>query len=97
MKFVVFHKTGELRDKQGDWDGDEGYQENFEISNGEVESHIKHIIVSEYFDFEQDSTNFDKAYQMLTELFDSVDIFDDLVKLFQQELQDWAQQLYDNK
>lgn len=97
MEFVVFQKVGEFVDKNGDWDGDDGYNEVFEISNGEVESHIKELIVNQYFDKKKDSENYRKAYEMLTEVFDNINVFDELTELFEQELQDWAQELYENQ
>lgn len=96
MEFVMFHKTGELHDKQGDWDGDEGYQDIFEISNGEVESHVVEMIVSCYFD-RNDPETFEKACELVTDIIDSFDLFDQLTEDYEQELQDWAQELYDNQ
>lgn len=97
MIFSVFHKTGELYDKENEWDGDTGYNVDFEISNKEIENHIKELIVSQYFNKTKDSYNYQKAYDMLTELLDSMDITRELVNLFKYELQDWAQELYDNQ
>ena len=36
MMFKVFHKTGELKDAQGNWDGDDGYEETAELSDDTV-------------------------------------------------------------
>lgn len=96
MEFIVFHKVGEFVDKKGDWDGDDGYNEIFEISDGEVESHVIEMIVSCYFD-RNDPVTFQKAYELVTDMIDSFDLFDKLTEDYEQELQDWAQELYDNQ
>lgn len=96
MEFIVFHKVGEFVDKKGDWDGDDGYNEIFEISNREVESHVIEMIVSCYFD-RNDPVTFQKAYELVTDMIDSFDLFDKLTEDYEQELQDWAQELYDNQ
>ena len=49
MTFKIFKKTGELRDRQGDWDGDEGYEEEIEISDEQVHNDVFNMICETYY------------------------------------------------
>ena len=48
MTFTIFHKTGELRDTQGDWDGDDGYDVEIEIAEEKVHRDIAEMLYEDY-------------------------------------------------
>lgn len=48
MTFKVFKKTGELRDHNGDWDGDEGYDFELEVAEEKVHRDIAEMLYNDY-------------------------------------------------
>lgn len=48
MTFTIFHKTGELRDAHGEWDGDEGYDVEIEIAEEKVRRDIAEMLYEDY-------------------------------------------------
>lgn len=53
MKFTYFRKTGEIyRDVGGEyeWDGDEGYDFEYEVDYHQVQSALADLIYDDYFD-----------------------------------------------
>ena len=52
MKFTYFRKTGEIRREvngEQEWDGDEGYDFDYEAEYSEVESALQNIIYDNFF------------------------------------------------
>lgn len=102
MKFEIFKKTGELRDRQGDWDGDEGDEEEIEISDKEVRKALSEIIFGAYFQASlpyiehSNDTNVARMKKDIVRLISDCALEETLQECFADELQIWAQEEYGN-
>lgn len=94
MTFKVFHKTGELRDAHGEWDGDEGYDVEIEIAEEKVHRDIAEMILKDYIQplLDQDIVNYDypdnseryldMATHKIIKLLDDLDCWDSATELY---------------
>ena len=54
--FRYFKKTGELRDRLGEWDGDKGYWFEYEVDEENLQEAIVDLLFDVYFDKETTDT-----------------------------------------
>ncbi len=92
MTFKIFKKTGELRDRQGDWDGDEGCEEEIEISKSDVEKALVGIIVSDASRETLTEREHNIASSIIKRVIVDNGLFEELCENYADELNDWAQE-----
>ena len=89
MTFTIFHKTGELHDTQGDWDGDDGYDVEIEIAEEKVHRDIAEMIYNDYIEpMAHDEANyyFDRTLDMIVGMLDDLDCWDSATELYYDRL-----------
>lgn len=92
MTFKIFKKTGELKDHQGDWDGDEGYEEEIEISKSDVEKALVGIIVSDASRETLTEREHNIASSIIKRVIVDNGLFEELCENYADQLNDWAQE-----
>lgn len=100
MTFTIFHKTGELRDKNGDWDGDDGYDVEIEIAEEKLHRDIVEMIYNNYIEpMAHDDANyyFDRTLDVIVGLIDDLDCWDKATKFYFDALKEKYQEDYDNE
>lgn len=104
MTFSIFHKTGEMHfDHNGidDYDGDEGYYDDIEITDEQVHNDIAEMVYKAYI---RDGLLMKKVPSEVREqlidrvklLLDDLDIWDKLEEDYRDELQEKYQEEYGN-
>lgn len=91
MTFTAFHKIGELRDAQGDWDGDAGYDIEFEVAEEKVRRDIAEMIYNDYIEpMAHDDANhyFSTTLDVIVGLLDDLDCWDKAMELYYEKLQE---------
>ena len=83
--FWYFKKTGEIRDKDGEWDGDEGFWFHYDVDDDALKDALLNIIDECYFENELNYKNFMKFMRDL-------DLFDTLIEGFEDELHDYFEE-----
>lgn len=89
MTFTIFHKTGELRDTQGDWDGDDGYDVEIEIAEEKVHRDIAEMIYDDYIEpMAHDEANyyFDRTLDVIIGMLDDLDCWESATRLYYDRL-----------
>lgn len=100
MTFKIFHKTGELRDSQGDWDGDDGEYEEIELPDEKVNKALAEIIYDSYFKASipyiehSNDTNVARIQKQIAKLVSDCDLEEKMRECFADELNEWAQGEY---
>lgn len=93
MKFTYFRKTGELyRDVNGgrEWDGDEGYEFDYEPESEQVESALTDVIFDEYFGaVTADKETLKQIKQKLNKLIFDIELDEEFGKVFYDELKNY--------
>ena len=89
MRFTYFKKTGEFRDKHGEWDGDDGFEFDYDVDRADLLDAVCDIVDMCYFGKTLDLTKFKKFVRE----FDLIDILaeefrDDLHEYFEDEALD---------
>lgn len=85
MIFTYFKKTGELRDRLGEWDGDEGFEFEYEVNNNDLLEAVCVLADEHYFDCKDD------LKKLRNFIFD-FDLIDILVESFKDELHDYFEE-----
>lgn len=102
MTFRIFKKTGEYTDSNGDWDGDAGEYIEIEVPDEEVNKALPQIIYDVYF---KSSTPYiEHSYETISarikknisRFISDCDLEDAMRKCFADELNEWAQEEYEN-
>jgi hypothetical protein len=93
MKFTYFRKTGEIY-RQGidgaEWDGDEGYDFDYEVEDSKVESALTEIIFQDNFsDITGDKEEREKIRQGLKDFLSGLDLTDEIGDVYYDELKDY--------
>lgn len=91
MTFSIFHKTGEIHfDHNGidDYDGDEGYYEDIEVDDDDVESDIVDFIIDEYFINQLRSIEREIIKTVFHSIFSELELYDSLKETFYDRLRD---------
>lgn len=91
MTFTVFHKTGELRDAQGDWDCDEGYDVEIEIAEEKAHRDIAEMIYNDYIEpMAHNDANyyFDRTLDVIVGMLDDLDCWDGATELYFEALRE---------
>ena len=86
----VFKKTGVIFGRDGEWDGDEGYYIDHEVSDEKWEKAIINIADEVYFDNKLNHKNFRKF------LID-FDLFNTLEEGFEEELKEYFQEEFEKE
>ena len=93
MKFTYFRKTGELyRDVNGgrEWDGDEGYEFDYEPESEQVESALTDVIFDDYFgNVSADKETLNQIRLKLNKLIFDIELDEELCKVFYDELKNY--------
>lgn len=85
MTFRYFKKTGELRDRLGEWDGDEGFEFEYDVDDDDLWDAICNLVDEYYFEDKLNYKNFRKFVR-------DFDMFDTLIEGFKDELHDYFEQ-----
>ena len=85
MTFRYFKKTGELYDKHGEWDGDDGFEFEYDVDIDDIEKALFELVNDYYFDGKLDRKNFANFMR-------DFDMTDMLIDGFEDELQDYFEQ-----
>lgn len=102
MIFKIFKKTGEYKDLNGDWDGDEGYEVEIEVPDEEVNKALPQIIYDCYF--KASTPYIEHSYEIIAtkikkniaRLISDCNLEEKMRECFADELNEWAQEEYDN-
>lgn len=94
MTFTIFHKTGELRDSQGDWDGDMGDEYEIEIKDKEVEKQLSRIVVDNALEMETDENEHKRIVDLMQRVISDNDLLYTLCENYADELNEWVQEEY---
>ena len=97
MTFKIFKKTGELRDRNDDWDGDEGYKVEIEVPDEKVHSDFTCIVYNAFF--KAIETQYTAQYRehymrRIKQLFNVLDCWDKVQEEFAEELQSKYEEEY---
>ena len=85
MTFRYFKKTGEIRDRLGEWDGDEGFWFDYEVDDKKLLNAVCNLVDEYYFECKMNIKNFKKFVR-------DFDMFDTLIEGFEDELNDYFEQ-----
>ena len=85
VEFTYFKKTGEIRDKDGEWDGDDGFEFEYEVDDERLLDAICKLIDEQYFEGKLNHKNFKNFVR-------DFDMFDTLIEGFEYELHDYFEQ-----
>ena len=95
MKFNYFRKTGEYYrevDGEREWDGDNGYNFDYEVPKDEIPEALEDIIIDLYFDGLSDNASFySLVRQGLRKMLKNIET-DDLCEQFKDELKDYFEE-----
>lgn len=58
MRFTYFKKTGEFRDKHGEWDGDDGFEFDYDVNGEDLFDAVCDIVDRLYFENTLDRAKF---------------------------------------
>lgn len=97
MVFTVFKKTGELRDKWNEWDGDEGYYEDCVVDDKKVQYQIAKIIADDYVAKTVNQEVWQGIYDTVNSIIDDMCLLETFAEFFKYDLQEWVQEQYDNQ
>ena len=100
MEFTVFHKTGEIHFNHGgydDYDGDDGYDTEYELSDESCQQFICECIASQYVSKKEQRETWDIICEAVNDLIDAYDLFDKMAEDYYDELQEYAQEVYDSE
>lgn len=90
MTFTIFHKTGELRDTQGDWDGDDGYDVEIEIAEEKVHRDIAEMLYEDYIKGIEDNEVKNRLFGVILDriegLISDLDCWESATKLYYDRL-----------
>lgn len=82
VEFIYFKKTGEIRDEDGEWDGDDGFEFEYEVDDERLLDAICKLIDEQYFEGKLNHKNFRNFVR-------DFDMFDTLIEGFEDELYDY--------
>lgn len=95
MKFNYFRKTGEYYrevDGEREWDGDDGYDFDYEVPKDEIPQALEDIIIHLYFSGLSDNASFySLVRQGLRKMLNNIET-DDLCEQFEGELKDYFEE-----
>ena len=83
--FRYFKKTGELRDRLGEWDGDEGFEFEYDVDDKELLDAVCDLVDEYYFEDKLNIKNFKNFIR-------DFDMLDELIEGFEDELHDYFEQ-----
>ena len=83
--FTYFKKTGEIRDRDGEWDGDEGFEFEYDVDDKELLDAVCNLVDEYYFEGKLNHKNFRNFVR-------DFDMFDMLIEGFEDELHDYFEQ-----
>lgn len=102
MTFKIFKKTGEYHDRNGDWDGDEGYYVEIEVPDEEVNNALQQIIFNCYFrcvfpyNEHYYDTNVERMKERIGDFISDCELEETMKEYFADELKEWVQKEYGN-
>lgn len=99
MKFTIFKKTSEIHfDHNGmdDYDGDNGYYDEIEISDMQVHSDIEDIIIGSYFIAYLTQAKHEVLKKILHSLLNDIDCYDKAIETYYEELRCKYEREYNN-
>ena len=85
MTFRYFKKTGELKDKLGGWDGDEGFEFEYDVDDKELLDAVCNLVDEYYFEGKLNIKNFKNFVR-------DFGLFDTLIEGFEEELHDYFEE-----
>lgn len=96
MKFTYFRKTGEIRREvngEQEWDGDEGYDFDYEAEYSEVESALQNIIYDNFFsDITKNEEIRKKIQSSIYKFLSRIDVLEPLAEEFRDDIQDYFEE-----
>lgn len=98
MTFTIFNKTGEVYDRQGDWDGNIGEEYEIEVKDAEVNKALAEIIFDTYFykaipyNEHSHDTTVKEIKKQIGKLLSDCDIEEMVRESFIDELNEWVQE-----
>ena len=86
MTFKIFKKTCELRDRNGDWDGDEGYEVEIEVPDEKIKNDLVAIVVDNYLPRMVSEREHKLICEVVGKIIDDYELVDKMKKDFFDEL-----------
>ena len=83
--FEYFKKTGEIIDRNGEWDGDEGFWFSYTVDDKKLEQALLVLVDEYYFDSKVKLKNLQKYIR-------DCDMKDTLMEMFEEELKDYFEE-----
>ena len=93
--FEYFKKTGELRDMLGEWDGDEGFEFEYEVEDDELLDAVVDLVYEDYFMKTELADRCDYAVAVkrgLKKFIEDNDNLDELVEDYEDELKEYFEE-----
>lgn len=93
--FRYFKKTGEIRDRDCEWDGDEGYWFEYEVEDDELLEAVVDLVYEDYFMKTELADRCDYAVAVksgLKKFIEDNDNLDELVEDYEEELKDYFEE-----
>lgn len=89
--FRYFRKTGEVIDRLGEWDGDEGYNFDYTPDDSDFSHAIVEVVTDYYFgDIIKNCPDIEKELKnKVSNLISEMDFEDDLAEAFEDELKEY--------
>lgn len=90
--FRYFKKTGEIRDRDGEWDGDEGYWFEYEVEDDELLEAVVDLVYEDYFSKINIADNCEYVFAVkkgIKKLINDYDNLDEYVEEYDSELKDY--------
>ena len=83
-----------MKDAQGNWDGDDGYEETIELDNDTVTYALVEILIDESSPHKVSLLENIRMKEVIVSFIDKNDLLDTLYENYKQELEEWVQEEY---